>query len=321
MNKLIWLNENAVPPLRGLALPPADKIARERPVKTAAVVDGDGDFVQAVGSLWLDVPSGQDAHPCAFVGHFASTSHTASRAVLEALSIEAKANGKHRLVAPIDGSTWRAYRCVVESSGRTPFFLEPQTPDGLEHHFSAAGFGRCDMYASVEIEDFSPFSGANDIRQVGPDSPGLIVRDFNMQDFEPDLVMLHALSLSAFAKNPYYAPLDLPAFSEMYRPASFLFEPGLALIAQRGNEAVGFIFAYLDGADRSVAVLKTIAVAPGERHTGLASYLTRAALARASELRCKSAIFALMHEANKSFTWAARHGHVFRRYALLAKSL
>lgn len=319
MSKLVWLKPSDIGKLRGTSLPSADKLTREAPAKTAALVDGND--VQAVASLWLDVPSGPDARPCAFVGHFASESHAASRAVLDALATEAKANGKHRLIAPIDGSTWGAYRCVVESSGRVPFFLEPQTPDGLEQHFGSAGFECCDTYASVEIEDFAPFSGANDIRKVAPDSTGLLVRDFNMQDFEPDLVMLHVLSLSAFAKNPYYAPLDLPAFAEMYRPASFLFEPGLALIAQRGNEAVGFIFAYLDGADRSVAVLKTIAVAPSERHTGLASYLTRAALARAAELRCKSAIFALMHEANKSFAWAARHGHVFRRYALLAKAL
>ncbi len=319
MKRVLWLDAANAKGFTGVALPDADKLIRERPAKTAALVDGND--VRATASLWLDAPPSPDGTPCAFVGHFASVSPDESADLLTALAQEAKSAGKRRVLAPIDGSTWRAYRCVVESNGRPPFFLEPQTPDGLEAHFVAAGFARAESYASLELEDLSPFAAAEDDYKDRLAAAGIAVRDFDMQCFETDLVKLHALSLSAFAENPYYAPLDFEPFAGMYRPAVFLFEAGLALIAERGNEAVGFIFAYRDGLDKSVTVLKTIAVAPAVRETGLASHLTRAVLRRAADLKCKSAIFALMHEKNKSFAWAIRHGRIFRRYALMAKDL
>ena len=316
--RLIKIDRNTKP-LAGVTVPDADRLAHEDPTTTLALVDADGK-AQAAASLWLDTPKSPDGAPSAFIGHVAGTTPAHTAQVLSALTEEAAAAGRKRVLAPIDGSTWRSYRVVVDSTGRPPFFLEPQTPEGWEAHFTAAGFSRGEMYASLELDDLKPFAGPD---QYGAElaAAGIKVRDFDMQRFDDDLIHLHALSLSAFAANPYYAPLPFEEFAPMYRPAVFLYEPGLALIAERAGEALGFIFAYRDGPEKSCTVLKTIAVSPNVRETGLASHLTRAVLRRAGELGCKSAVFALMHERNKSFAWAARHGRVFRRYALMARDL
>jgi ribosomal protein S18 acetylase RimI-like enzyme len=107
----------------------------------------------------------------------------------------------------------------------------------------------------------------------------------------------------------------------MYRPATLLMEPGLVLAAEQDGKMVGYIICYRDGANRDCLVLKTLAVAPEARHLGLASHLTRLALKNGADLGCKSAVFALMHEENKSFRWAAARGRVFRRYALMVRDL
>jgi GNAT superfamily N-acetyltransferase len=315
--RLVKIDRSAKP-LTGVAVPDADRLAHEAPTTTLALVDGDNAL--ATASLWLDTPKGPDGASCAFIGHVAGVNAEHTARVLSALAGEAADAGRKRVLAPIDGSTWRSYRVVVESTGRPPFFLEPQTPEGWESHFTAAGFTRGEMYASLELDDLAPFAGPD---QYGEQlaAAGITVRDFDMQRFDADLVHLHALSLSAFAANPYYAPLPFEEFAPMYRPAVFLYEPGLALIAERGGDALGFIFAYRDGPEKSCTILKTIAVSPTVREAGLASHLTRSVLRRAGEFGCKRAVFALMHEKNKSFAWAARHGHVFRRYALMARDL
>lgn len=315
---LEWLDLSARKAYSGLALPDRDLAAHESISKIAAIMNGNE--VQAVAALWLDAPRGPDGASTAFIGHFASNDVEHSTQLLSALAHEAARAGRSRVLAPIDGSTWRSYRVVAESTGRDPFFLEPQTPSYWEAHLTAAGFRRAEMYASLELTDLAPFA-APDAYGAELAAAGITVRDFDMRNFDKDLVKLHALSLSAFAANPYYAPLPLEEFAAMYRPAVFLYEPGLALIAERNNEALGFIFAYRDGPQKSCTVLKTIAVSPSIREAGLARHLTGRVLARAHDLGCASVIFALMHERNKSFSWAARHGKIFRRYALLAKDL
>jgi len=315
---LEWIDPAAQRTYTGLALPDRELAAREHVSKIAAIVKGNE--VQAVAALWLDAPRSPDGAAVAFVGHFASNDAGHSKQLFDALAHEAARAGRRRILAPIDGSTWRSYRVVVESSGRDPFFLEPQTPSYWEAHLTAAGFSRAEMYASLELENLAPFAGP-DAYAAELTAAGITVRDFDMQNFDKDLLKLHTLSLQAFVANPYYAPLPLEEFAAMYRPAVFLYEPGLALIAERNEEALGFIFAYRDGAQKNCTVLKTIAVSPTIREAGLARHLTGRVLARAHQLGCSSAVFGLMHERNKSFSWAARHGKIFRRYALMARDL
>jgi ribosomal protein S18 acetylase RimI-like enzyme len=319
VTRIEWIDPSSNRAFAGVSLPDRERLLREKPTKTAVLVD-ERNTALAVGSLWLDAPAGPDGASSAFIGHLAGDDPTHTANVLTTLSREAASAGRRRVLAPIDGSTWRSYRLVVESTGRAPFLLEPQTPAGWESHFTAAGFTRAEMYASLELDDLAPFAGPDDYaEQIA--AAGITIRDFDMQRFAADLVHLHTLSLSAFAANPYYAPLAFDEFAAMYKPAVFLFEPGLALIAERNGEALGFIFAYRDGPEKACTVLKTIAVSPNLREAGLASHLTRAVLRRAGQLGCASAVFALMHEGNKSFSWAARHGRVFRRYALMGKDL
>jgi ribosomal protein S18 acetylase RimI-like enzyme len=307
-------------PRTGVTTPDANTLRREQPDETLVATDERGRAL-AVASLWVDTPKAPDGTPCAFAGHFASEDREASRALLNALAERATSAGKERLLAPINGSTWRSYRLVVESDGRVPFFLEPQTPDGLEQHFTGTGFRRGDLYASVEIDDLGAIAGAPDPYADEVARAGVTIRSLEATRFEADLPALHALSLAAFEQNPYYSPLGVEAFAEMYRPATLLMEPGIVLAAEYKGKMVGYIICYRDGAKRDCLVLKTLAVGPDARDLGLASHMTRLALKNGAGLGCRSAIFALMHEENKSYRWAAARGRVFRKYALMVRDL
>jgi ribosomal protein S18 acetylase RimI-like enzyme len=281
----------------------------------------ESDCALAVGSLWLQAPKAPDGTPCGFVGHFASEDREASHLLLEALARRAKSAGERRLIAPVNGTTWRSYRLVVESDGRVPFFLEPQTPDGLELHFTASGFHRGDCYASIEINDLAAMANEPDPYTDDVERAGVTIRSLEAARFEDDLPALHELSLAAFKDNPYYSPLAFEGFAEMYRPATLLMEPGIVLAAEQAGRMVGYIICYRDGAKRDCLVLKTLAVGPEARHLGLASHLTRLALKNGAALGCKAAVFALMHEENKSFRWAAARGRVFRSYAVMVRDI
>ncbi len=144
-----WIDPAAGKTFTGLALPDRDLIAREGVSKVAAIVSPTNE-VQATASLWLDAPRGPDGRTSAYVGHFATTATEHSAALLSTLAHETTKAGRERILAPIDGSTWRSYRIVVESNGRAPFFLEPQSPPDWEAHFLAGGYPRAAMYGSPE---------------------------------------------------------------------------------------------------------------------------------------------------------------------------
>ena len=99
------------------------------------------------------------------------------------------------------------------------------------------------------------------------------------------------------------------------------------LIAKHDERVVGFIFAppdYLQdsGSDPiDTIVIKTVAILPDNRYSGLGRLLIVNLLQNAVDLGYSKAISALMYSGNQSQKISKDCAGTMRRYALFAKSL
>jgi hypothetical protein len=272
---------------------------------------GDG----ATLSIWREAPS-LDGRRTAALGGFSCDTAEAGAELLRRTAADLAAEGFEAVVGPMDGDTWGRHRLVVESDGRAPFLFEPQNPDWHPAAFDQAGFEVIARYQSAE----GPVRPRTARALASP--AGLILRAFNPGRAEAELLRIHALSLTAFARNFLYRPLPAEAFLEAYAPALPMLDPELVLLAEDSEGALqGFLFAvpdFAEGPKPGAVVLKTYA----SLRRGAGSVLVNAFYERAAAKGYERMVHALMHETNLS----ARHsqrvgGRVFRRYALWGRAL
>jgi len=261
------------------------------------------------------------------IGQFDAPDAARGARMLRAACAELAARGCGFAVGPMDGSTWRNYRLVTERGTEPPFLLEPDTPAHLPACFARAGFSVIARYCSSMQNDLGP----SDPRLVQvaqrAATAGIRIRPFDRQHAERDLCAMHALALEVFRDGFLFSPITQASFLERYARLVPLVREELVLLAEQRDEVVAFLFALPDalesarGAAARTAILKSVATRRGRRYAGLAHVLAARAAATALELGYARAVHALMHETNGSRNWSARSGTVFRRYALLGRTL
>jgi len=228
----------------------------------------------------------------------------------------AKTLGAVSIIGPMEGDTWHSYRLPTESDGRTPFLMEPVCG---EHDFAAfkqAGFEIIGEYFSADVR-------LSEVNSVMPElKDNLVVSAWNGNNAESLFTEAHGLSLTAFANNPYYKPIDLDEFLSMYLPLEPQLDPALIFQARdKAGVLQGFLFGlpnYAEGVKPHSVILKTYAsLKRGAGHALSATFYEAAKTAGYT-----NAIHALMHDDNLSALRSATNGAtVFRRYALMGRSV
>ena len=121
-----------------LVPPPAAEIPRDG-ADLYLAVERDRCLAARCSLWWSTVPPLEGAR-AGYIGHYAAADDRAAETLLESACREL---AKHRCavaIGPVDGSTWRKYRFVVERGGEPPFFLEPDNPDEWPAQFLRCGF-------------------------------------------------------------------------------------------------------------------------------------------------------------------------------------
>ena len=156
---------------------------------------------------------------------------------------------------------------------------------------------------------------------------GITLRTIDVKHFDAELSAIHELSLVAFTSNFLYSPIRLDTFLASYTPIRPHLVPGLVLLAERGQQLVGFIFGIPDlmephrGEPLRTAIIKSMAVHPSCGRNGLGGLLMDSCQQAARKLGFKRAIHALIHETNRSRNISARYGTTIRRYTLYEMAL
>jgi GNAT superfamily N-acetyltransferase len=261
------------------------------------------------------------------IGHYAARDAAAAGRLLERACRELAGRGCSVAVGPMDGSTWRRYRFVTERGGEPAFFLEPDNPDDWPDHFLALGFRPIAHYISavhcnLGCEDPRLSHVADRLL-----AHGTRIRPLDPRNLEDDLRRIYAVSAVSFRNNFLSTPLAETDFLAQYRALLPALRAELVLIAETGDQPVGFIFAVPDlkqaerGHPIDTVIVKTLAVLPERAHAGLGGLLLAVCQRTARELGYVRAIHALMHEQNASRNLSRHYAHPMRRYALFGKAL
>lgn len=296
------------------------------PARHLALQDAEGRLIGRC-SLWRAHDDHGAPTTIGLIGHYAAADAAAGSELLEHATTWHHANGCDRVIGPMDGSTWHRYRLLTERGTEPPFFLEPDNPDDWPEHFTDAGFVPLATYFSALNPDLTRCDPRSDQRRAELERDGIILRRIDVERFEAELAAIHELSLVAFARNPLYSPIGLDDFLASYTPIRPHLVPELVLLAERGGQLVGFIFAIPDlleparGEPQRTAIVKSMAVHPACGGNGLGGLLMDDCQQAARKLGFERAIHALMHETNRSRSISARYGATIRRYTLYEKAL
>lgn len=281
----------------------------------------------------------------AWLGFFAARPYPEAAALLfAAAEADLRAQGIRTVLGPLNADTWHDYRLNLQPAGPPPFLREPWNPPDIPALWEQQGYEICDRYLSARIRDLPaalerlrPFRRRVE-RQGGSFQP------LNLRRFSAELDRLHALSLTIFADNPHYTPIEPAAFRALYAPARPLLRPelcGFAIDAQ--GRDTGFVFAYPDQFQalramrgrRSLAArlrylrhrqkdricIKSLGCTPAARGAGVAPALMAYCLEAAIALGASEALMCLMHAANDSRRLDGGTSEPFREYALYRKTL
>jgi GNAT superfamily N-acetyltransferase len=278
-------------------------------------------------SCWWTGTALHMGRPIGAIGHYSAGDEASGGSVLAQACELLKSKGAAIAVGPMDGTTWRSYRFVIDRGTEPPFFLEPDNPDAWPTHWERAGFAPLATYTSALNDDL----GFEDPRTVGAlerlQNAGVAIRAIDTTKQDAELQRIFRLSLAAFSKNFLYTPIGEAEFMAQYHAVLPYVRSELVLLAEKDSELVGFMFAIPDllqakrGQPIDTVILKTIAVDPSMTGMGLGGALMDLVQRRARDLGFTRAIHALIHETNVSRTISARSARTIRRYALFSKSL
>ncbi len=278
-------------------------------------------------SLWWHGCPSLPGHRLGLIGHYAAPDEATGHRILNHACRMLAAQGCTMAVGPLDGSTWRRYRLIVERGTEPIFYMEPDNPDTWPRHFLRCGFSVLAYYGS-RLQPSLPIldSRANGVA-VRMRSLGVRLRPLDLSRSEGELRRVYRLSAKAFRRNFLYTPLSEKAFVRVYSRLLARVEPELVLLAEHDDDTVGFILAVPDlleekrtGRIRTV-VIKTLAVCPKRRYAGLGMLMLMRIGAVARDRGYSRAIHALMQEGRHSWNLSVRHTLPLRRYALFAKGI
>lgn len=263
------------------------------------------------------------------VGHYEAEDADAGVALLER-AVEALADeGVPLVVGPMDGTTWGRYRLALptaESDDPAPFLTEPVNPPEYPAQFEAAGFRAVEHYVSRLIPELDALADRAAAGRKQLAAAGWAISPLDPARFGTVLDELYDLSVVAFADNPYFTRISRAEFRESYQPVRSFLDPDLVVLARDAEDRLtGFVFAFPDlidpAGEPTRVIVKSLAVDPASRGTGIGSLLVHEIHRRAAEKGFHAAIHALMHEDNPSHRISKHGGEVFRRYALFGREV
>jgi len=275
------------------------------------------------------------------IGAFHAFDHPpAAEALLATAAERLKACGARKIIGPMDGDTWHAYRFNTGPFDTPPFAREPWNPPYYPALWQRAGFAVMETYDSFLVDDPALAAAHQEKYHRRCLKNGYLFHPLTTANLIEFLPLLYDLSCRIFADNILYTPIRYETFQSLYLPARRLLAPGLSWIAyQRDGVPAGYVFTFPDFAAALRAMrgttgplaklrfllnkrrafrscIKTLGVIPEARGAGLAAALTHLSFANSVSLGYSQSLMCLMHSANPSRRLGGQADRPFRSYAL-----
>ena len=238
-------------------------------------------------------------------------------------------NNIKKIVAPMNGNTWKKYRTIKSTNGEDLFLLENVDPIENNEIFIEAGYNLIHTYTSNKglIEDAYK-SNLIDIAKENLEDEKITIRKFDKNNSIEDLKKIFNISKVSFKRNPFYTPIKEEEFLKQYEQYISMCDEDFILIAEKENKEIGFVFCIPNfnelkqGKKLETLILKTIAVLPEYENLAVGNVLLSIISETAKSKGFKEWIFAFMYSNNTSQKMASRNNaKTIREYALYGKDI
>ena len=306
-----------------------------------------GEFtVRAFLATDEDTPKGRcvltcyDDDPAAYVGFFECVEDlSVCRALLEAAEAQARAEGKEKLVGPLNASFWIGYRFKVENFGEH-FTAEPDNLPYYPGFWEACGFTVSERYYS------------NYLRSPTADDPsekwerrlqraldrGYEIRPLTRAGFDGALREIYRMLIRLYSGFPAFKSISEEQFLALYGSLKYVIDYDCVLLGYKDDELAGFFvclpnYGTLVDGDISLrdlpAILKIrrdckeyviLYIGVDRKHLGLGGAFAQT-IREIGQKKGAGSIAALIHEGNTSGVFFRELTTHTARYVLLEKPL
>jgi GNAT superfamily N-acetyltransferase len=170
-----------------------------------------------------------------------------AHALFEAAANWLRAKGRSEIVGPIDYSTNYVCGLLVDGFKHRPTLLTAHNPPYYESLVQSFGFRKeIDFYAWWFAE---PARAATRLRRLVPSLQkrnAALIRPGNLRNFQAEAERLREVYNEAWKENWGFVPFTEKEFQFMARELKQLVVPEFTLIAEIGDEPVGFILCVPD---------------------------------------------------------------------------
>ena len=303
------------------------KVEKEKGAVKIKIIE---DFIEtATATCFLENTPKEEEKPIGAIGELKMDNKEVGLQLLLKCEEIFKEEGITKVVAPMNGNTWKQYRTLKYSTGEPNFLMENVSPKEFNEIFEEAGYYETGIYTSTkgEIKNYYDKEVLDEIENILSNG-NITIRHLNKENGVEDLRKIYNVSVKSFVRNPFYTPISEKDYMDQYTNYLDKVDEELILIAEKEGQEIGFLFAIPNLIEMQTKgridtlILKTIAVLPEYEDLGLGNVMTRRIAKAAINKGYKEWIFAFMYKENSSQKLAERNGTTtIREYALYGKDL
>ena len=278
--------------------------------------------------------------PAAYVGFFECVEDLdVCRALLSAAEAQARADGKEKLVGPLNASFWIGYRFKVENFDEH-FTGEPDNLPYSADFWEACGFTVSERYYSNYLRSPTPEDPSEkwEKRLQRALDKGYEIRSLERGKFDEALRDIYRMLVRLYAKFPAFKLITEEQFTALFGSLKYVVDYECVLLGYKDGELAGFFvcvpnYGTLVDGDLSLRDLPAILrirrnckeyvilyIGVDRKHLGLGGAFAQT-IRQIGQNKGAGSIAALIHEGNGSGVFFRELTTHTARYVLLEKAL
>ena len=278
--------------------------------------------------------------PAAYVGFFECVEDPdVCRALLSAAEAQARADGKEKLVGPLNASFWIGYRFKVENFDEH-FTGEPDNLPYYADFWEACGFTVSERYYSNYLRSPTPEDPSEkwEKRLQRALDKGYEIRSLERGKFDEALRDIYRMLVRLYAKFPAFKLISEEQFTALFGSLKYVVDYECVLLGYKDGELAGFFvcvpnYGTLVDGDLSLRDLPAILrirrnckeyvilyIGVDRKHLGLGGAFAQT-IRQIGQNKGAGSIAALIHEGNGSGVFFRELTTHTARYVLLEKAL
>lgn len=278
--------------------------------------------------------------PAAYVGFFECVEDLdVCRALLSAAEAQARADGKEKLVGPLNASFWIGYRFKVENFDEH-FTGEPDNLPYYADFWEACGFTVSERYYSNYLRSPTPEDPSEkwEKRLQRALDKGYEIRSLERVKFDEALRDIYRMLVRLYAKFPAFKLISEEQFTALFGSLKYVVDYECVLLGYKDGELAGFFvcvpnYGTLVDGDLSLRDLPAILrirrnckeyvilyIGVDRKHLGLGGAFAQT-IRQIGQNKGAGSIAALIHEGNSSGVFFRELTTHTARYVLLEKAL